>query len=276
MTVEADARYRLRNEIRDAITRGEFEMHYQPVFDVKTREACGAEALVRWHHPIRGRLAPDTFIPLAEESGLIVALGGWILERACTDAASWPAHIKVAVNLSAAQFRKGGLFEVILGALVESGLEPQRLELEITKSVLLENEADYRGDAAAAQEPRRLGRARRLRAGLFVARLSHALSGRQDQDRQGVHARPLEAADCTAVIASVLTLARSLDIVTTAEGVETEEQFALLQARRRFRPGLPVRPACSRRPRSSFPARARMGGKSHESRSTPALRRRIG
>jgi len=230
MTVEADARYRLRNEMRDAIARGEFELHYQPVLDVKSQQACGVEALVRWRHPVKGWLAPDTFIPLAEESGLIVALGEWILERACTDAASWPAHIKVAVNLSAAQFRKGGLFEVILGALVESGLEPSRLELEITESVLLENEADYR---PMLQQLKNLGVSVVLDDfGQGYSSLGYLTRFPVDKIKidkaftQGLSKR----ADCTAVIASVLTLARSLDIVTTAEGVETEEQFALLRA----------------------------------------------
>ena len=230
MTVEADARYRLRNEIRDAISRGEFELHYQLVFDVKSQQPCGAEALVRWHHPVKGPLAPDTFIPLAEESGLIVALGEWIVEKACTDAASWPEHVKVAVNLSAAQFRKGGLFEVILAALVESGLAPERLELEITESVLLENEADYR---VMLQQLKNLGVSVVLDDfGQGYSSLGYLTRFPVDKIKidkaftQGLSKR----ADCTAVIASVLTLARSLNIVTTAEGVETEEQFVLLQA----------------------------------------------
>jgi diguanylate cyclase (GGDEF)-like protein/PAS domain S-box-containing protein len=230
MTVEADARYRLRNEIRDAIAGNEFELHYQPVFDVKTREVCGAEALIRWHHPVKGPMSPDAFIPLAEESGLIVAMGEWILERACNDAASWPDHIKVAVNLSAAQFRKGGLFEVILYALVDSGLAPERLELEITESVLLENESDYR---AMLEQLKNLGVSIVLDDfGQGYSSLGYLTRFPVDKIKidkaftQGLAKR----VDCTAVVASVLTLARGLDIVTTAEGVETEEQFELLRA----------------------------------------------
>jgi diguanylate cyclase (GGDEF)-like protein/PAS domain S-box-containing protein len=230
MTVEADARYRLRNEIRDAIAGEEFELHYQPVFDVKSREACGVEALIRWRHPVKGLLSPDTFIPLAEESGLIVALGEWILERACKDAASWPSHIKVAVNLSAVQFRKGGLFEVILYALVDSGLAPERLELEITESVLLENEADYR---AMLQQLKQIGVSIVLDDfGQGYSSLGYLTRFPVDKIKidkaftQGLSKR----VECTAVIASVLTLARGLDIVTTAEGVETEEQLDLLRA----------------------------------------------
>jgi diguanylate cyclase (GGDEF)-like protein/PAS domain S-box-containing protein len=230
MTVEADARYRLRNEIRDAIAGNQFELNYQPVFDVKSREVCGVEALVRWRHPVKGVLSPDTFIPLAEESGLIVALGEWILERACNDAASWPSHIKVAVNLSAAQFRKEGLFEVILYALVDSGLAPERLELEITESVLLENEADYRG---MLQQLKQIGVSIVLDDfGQGYSSLGYLTRFPVDKIKidkaftQGLSKR----VECTAVIAAVLTLARSLDIVTTAEGVETEEQMELLRA----------------------------------------------
>ena len=118
----------------------EFELHYQPVVDVKTRRLCGVEALVRWRHPTKGLIAPDQFIPLAESTGLIVPLGEWILQRACADAASWPAHVKIAVNISAVQFKKGNLFDVILCTLVETGLAPERLELEITETSLLENQ----------------------------------------------------------------------------------------------------------------------------------------
>ena len=229
MTVDADARYRLRNEIRDAITRHEFEMHYQPVFDVKTRTPCGVEALIRWRHPTKGMLAPDSFIPAAEESGLIVPLGQWILERACADAVTWPAHIKLAVNLSAVQFRKGNLFDVILCALVESGLPPERLELEITESILLENEADYR---VMLQQLKNIGITIVLDDfGQGYSSLGYITRFPVDKIKidkaftQGLSKR----GECTAIVSSVLTLARGLEITTTAEGVETEEQFELLR-----------------------------------------------
>ena len=111
------------NELRSAIAREEFELHYQPVVDAKTRLLCGVEALVRWQHPTEGLVAPDRFIPLAESTGLITPLGEWILRQACTDATSWPANVKVAVNISAVQFKKGNLFEVVLRTLVETGLD---------------------------------------------------------------------------------------------------------------------------------------------------------
>jgi len=230
MTVDADARYRLRSEMRDAISRQEFELHYQPVFDAKTREPCGAEALVRWRHPVDGLLPPDAFIPLAEESGLIVPLGQWILEKACADAATWPDHVKVAVNLSAVQFTKGGLFDVILCALVESGLAPERLELEITESILLENEADYR---VMLKQLKNIGVSIVLDDfGKGYSSLGYLTTFPVDKIKidktftQGLSKR----IECTAVVSSVLTLARGLDISTTAEGVETEEQFELLRA----------------------------------------------
>ena len=230
MTVDADARYRLRNEIRDGIARREFELHYQPVFDVKTRSPCGVETLIRWRHPTKGLLSPDSFIPAAEESGLIVPLGQWILERACADASSWPEHIKVAVNLSAVQFRKGNLFDVILCALVESGLAPERLELEITESVLLENEADYR---LMLQQLKNIGVTIVLDDfGQGYSSLGYITRFPVDKIKidkaftQGLSRR----VECTAIVSSVLTLARGLDIMTTAEGVETEEQFELLRA----------------------------------------------
>jgi EAL domain-containing protein (putative c-di-GMP-specific phosphodiesterase class I) len=200
------------------------------VFDAKTREPCGVEALMRWRHPVKGLLYPDRFIPLAEESGLIVPLGQWTLEKACMDAASWPEHIKVAVNLSAVQFRKAGLFEVILCALVDSGLAPMRLELEITESVLLENDADCR---AMLQQLKNIGVSIVLDDfGQGYSSLGYLTTFPVDKIKidkaftQGLSKR----IECTAIVASVLTLARGLNIATTAEGVETEEQLDLLCA----------------------------------------------
>ena len=230
MTAEADARHRLENELRDALARDQFELHYQPVVDVMTREPRGAEALIRWRHPTRGLVAPDRFISLAEDTGLIVQLGAWILRQACVDAASWPPHIKLAINLSAVQFRKGDLFDLILCALVDSGLPPERLEIEITESVLLENETNYR---VVLQQLKNIGISIVLDDfGTGYSSLGYLTTFPVDKIKidksftQGL----LERADCAAVVASVLTLARGLDIATTAEGVETEDQFEMLQA----------------------------------------------
>jgi EAL domain-containing protein (putative c-di-GMP-specific phosphodiesterase class I) len=230
MTTEADARHQMENEMREAIMRDEFELYYQPVLDVRTREPRGAEALVRWRHPRNGLIMPDRFIPLAEDTGLIVQLGAWILGKACTDAASWPAQYKLAVNLSPVQFRKGDLFEVILCALVESGLPPERLELEITESVLLENEVNYR---VLLQQLKNIGVSIVLDDfGTGYSSLGYITRFPVDKIKidksftQGLSQR----ADCAAIVSSVVTLAHGLDIATTAEGVETEEQFELLRA----------------------------------------------
>src|SRR5262245_64121360 len=107
MTAEVDARHRLENELRDALAREQFEIHYQPVVDMTTREPRGAEALIRWRHPTKGLVPPDRFISLAEDTGLIVPLGAWVLQKACAHPAAWPPHLKASVNLSPVPFRKG-------------------------------------------------------------------------------------------------------------------------------------------------------------------------
>jgi diguanylate cyclase (GGDEF)-like protein len=132
----------LEDQLRVAIARGEFELHYQAMIDVSTGRQAGFEALVRWNRPDGGCVMPDRFIPLAEETGLIVPLGEWILRRACADAAQWPAHIKVSVNLSPVQLAHPDLLRSILRALADSSLSPQRLELEITETALFKNDAD--------------------------------------------------------------------------------------------------------------------------------------
>ncbi|MGD0025819.1 MAG: EAL domain-containing protein [Xanthobacteraceae bacterium] len=230
MSKDATARHQLLNDLRAALSRNEFELHYQPIVDAKTTRPCGAEALVRWRHPVKGVISPDRFIWLAEESGLMEPLGEWILERACADAASWPENIKVAVNLSAVQFRSGKLFDVILCALVESGLSPERLELEITESVLLQNKDGY---GVMIQQLKNIGISIVLDDfGTGYSSLSYLTRfpfGKIKIDKsftQGLSSR----ADCAAVVASVLTLARGLDMVVTAEGVETKQEFELLRA----------------------------------------------
>ncbi len=139
MLEAADMQKAAENELRIAIERNEFELYYQPVVDAETRLLSGVEALVRWKHPTKGMIPPDHFIPLAESTGLIAPLGEWILRRACTDAVAWPAHVKIAVNISAVQFKKGNLFDLVLCTLMETGLAPERLELEVTETALLEN-----------------------------------------------------------------------------------------------------------------------------------------
>ena len=229
MSKGAMARLKLLSDLRVALIRDEFELHYQPVFDVKTRRPCGVEALVRWRHPVDGLISPDRFIPLAEESGLMEPLGEWILDKACADAASWPDNIKVAVNLSTVQFRTGKLFDVILCALVESGLPPERLELEITESVFMQNVESNR---VVIQQLKNIGISIVLDDfGTGYSSLSYLTTFPFDKIKidksftQGLTSR----AGCAAIVASVLTLARGLDIIVTAEGIETKQQFELLR-----------------------------------------------
>ena len=131
------ARRDLERDLRSALVNGEFELHYQPFINAESGEISGCEALLRWHHPERGLVMPAEFIPLAEETGLIVPIGEWVLRTACAEAAKWPADLKIAVNLSPAQFRSKELVPVIVGALATSGIAPQRLELEVTETVIM-------------------------------------------------------------------------------------------------------------------------------------------
>jgi EAL domain-containing protein (putative c-di-GMP-specific phosphodiesterase class I) len=132
----------LQHDLGDALSRNEFELHYQPMIDMATRRTCSVEALVRWHHPQHGLVSPERFIPLAEEMGKIVALGEWILDEACRQAMRWPSDIKIAVNVSPHQFRSGRLVAAVTRALAESGLSAHRLEIELTESALLRNTAE--------------------------------------------------------------------------------------------------------------------------------------
>jgi EAL domain-containing protein (putative c-di-GMP-specific phosphodiesterase class I) len=221
----------MEGELREAISRNEFELHYQPVIDVKTRSICGVEAFVRWHHPSRGLLAPDQFLPLAESTGLMLPLGEWILQQACIDAAAWPPHISLAVNISAVQFNKGNLFDVILRALLESGLSPERLELEIADVSLLEK--SLAPDLQTIRQLKNIGVSMVLdNCGTGYSSASYLTSVPFDKIKidksftQGLASRR----DCAAVVDSVLALARGLDIVTVAKGVESSEQFEALKA----------------------------------------------
>jgi diguanylate cyclase (GGDEF)-like protein len=216
-------------ELREAIAQNQFELHYQPVVDVKTRELVGVETLVRWRHPTKGMVPPDNFIPLAESTGLIGPLGEWILAQACADAANWPAHVKVAVNISAIQFKKGNLFEIILATLVKSGLQPERLELEITETSLLENQDAH---LTTIRQLKNLGLSIALDDfGTGFSSMNYLTIFPFDKIKidksftKGV----LSRTDCQAVVASSIALAKGLGIVTTVEGVETEEHFEYMR-----------------------------------------------
>jgi len=229
MATEAHSRHALEIDLRNALRHAEFEVHYQSVFDITTHSPCGAEALVRWRQPQKGLVSPAQFIPLAEETGLIVPLGEWVLRTACAEATAWPSYVNVAVNVSPVQFRKGDLVDMVARALVDSGLPPERLELEITESVLLHNNEDNLAILSALKS---LGVSIVLDDfGTGYSSLSYLKMFPFDKikiDRSFVSElsnRP----DCAAIVCAIINLARILDIVTTAEGVETRDQLLLLR-----------------------------------------------
>jgi predicted signal transduction protein with EAL and GGDEF domain len=137
MDAQMQARRAMENDLRKALAAGEFELYYQPAVNLASNEICGFEALIRWHHPEKGIVAPDAFISLSEEIGLIVPIGEWVIRDACATAAQWPGDLSVAVNISPTQFRHPGLVQVVMSALAASGLPPGRLELEITATAHL-------------------------------------------------------------------------------------------------------------------------------------------
>lgn len=224
------ARRKLEADLRLALARDELEVHYQPLVDLSCNTITSFEALVRWNHPERGQVGPNEFIPVAEEVGLICAIGEWVLKRACADAATWSEDVKIAVNLSPEQFRDGSLPQVVFDALDEAGLEPTRLELEITESVMLQDtsntmeilcELRTRGIGIAVDD-----------FGTGYSSLSYLRQFPFDKvkiDQSFIRAMTSDK-DALAIVRAVTSLSQSLGMVTVAEGVETQEQLAMLRA----------------------------------------------
>jgi diguanylate cyclase (GGDEF)-like protein/PAS domain S-box-containing protein len=229
MDAHAQARRTLELDLRTALSRGEFELYYQPIYDLKADRIICFEALLRWNHPLRGMTPPADFIPLAEETGLIVPIGDWVLRKACTDAASWSQDVSVAVNLSPVQFKDPNLALTVIAALSASGLLARRLELEITESVLLQ---DSGATLAILHKLRDFGiRISMDDFGTGYSCLSYLRSFPFDKikiDRSFVH-ELASRGDSMAIVRAVTGLGTSLGIATTAEGVETNEQLALLR-----------------------------------------------
>jgi diguanylate cyclase (GGDEF)-like protein len=227
MDARAQARRMMEIDLRLALQRGEFEVHYQPIRDIASDEIAVCEALVRWKHPERGMIGPNNFIPIAEETGLIVQLGDWVLRQACRDAARWTSAC-VAVNLSPVQFRNPTLVAGVKAALEQAGLPAHRLELEITESVLLQNSETTR---ETLLELRGLGIKISLDDfGTGYSSLSYLRSFPFDKikiDRSFVSELATRK-DSLAIIRAVAGLGRSLGMITTAEGVETDDQLDLL------------------------------------------------
>jgi diguanylate cyclase (GGDEF)-like protein/PAS domain S-box-containing protein len=229
MDARAQARRSLLLDLRAALLRGEFEVYYQPIYNLEPDQIVCFEALVRWNHPLRGITLPAEFIPLAEETGLIVQIGDWVLRKACTDAASWSQDVSVAVNLSPAQFKNRNLVQSVMTALSTSGLAANRLELEITESVLLQ---DSEATLAALRKLHEFGvRISMDDFGTGYSSLSYLRCFPFDKikiDQSFV--RELSShTDSMAIVRAVTGLGKGLGISTIAEGVETKEQLALLR-----------------------------------------------
>jgi diguanylate cyclase (GGDEF)-like protein len=222
---EQKARRGLSADILDAIATNSFTLAYQPILDLARGEVTVCEALLRWHHPTRGWVPPAVFIPIAEENGSIVALGAWALQRACEDAKGWAAHIKVAVNLSAVQFQRPGLGSTVSTALAASGLAPQRLELEITETILL---SDDTATLATLHQFRALGISIALDDfGTGYSSLNYLRRFPFDKikiDQTFIRDLPSRA-ESVAIVRAIADLAKTLRMVTVAEGVETAEHL---------------------------------------------------
>jgi diguanylate cyclase (GGDEF)-like protein len=230
MDAKAQARRLLEIELRAALALGQLEVHYQPLVDVYTAQMMGVEALVRWNHPTKGFIPPPDFIPLAEETGLISQLGQFVLKMACIDAATWSSDIRVAVNISPAQFKDKNFVAFVKDTILESGLDARRLELEITESMLLRNTD---ANLAILHELKALGiRISMDDFGTGYSSLGNLRSFPFDKlkiDKSFITDLN-KTADAAAIIRAVLTLGRSLGMTTTAEGVETRDQLTYLRA----------------------------------------------
>ena len=219
----------VEHELRLALSREEFEVVYQPQYDLATEAQCGVEALIRWHHPVHGKIAPAHFISVAEDTGLIVPLGEWVLRRACRDAMTWSEPLTVAVNLSPAQFRDGDVAETVADVLHETGLPPERLELEITESLLINDTEEV---LSKLNRLRQLGVAIAMDDfGTGYSSLSYLARfpfNKIKIDRQFIRNMTRDPA-MRAIVKTIIALGKSLDVIITAEGVETPEQAAMLR-----------------------------------------------
>jgi diguanylate cyclase (GGDEF)-like protein/PAS domain S-box-containing protein len=229
MDARAQSRRKIETELRDAIRNDLLRPHYQPLVDLSTGRIAGFEALVRWPHPERGMVSPGEFIPVAEETGLIGAVGALMLRRACMDAAQWPDEVRVAVNLSPLQFRVGNLLTQVMEILKETGLAPTRLELEITETLVLEKSSDV---LATLHALRSAGvRISMDDFGTGYSSLSYLRSFPFDKikiDRAFV--RDLDAdRDAQAIVRAIVSLGKGLGVTITAEGVETQSEFSCLR-----------------------------------------------
>jgi len=231
MFARVAARRALETDLRNGILRGEFQLYYQPVINIESNRIVGLEGLLRWHHPDRGTIPPAEFIPVAEETGLIVPLGEWVIRQACFDAANWPDEIKIAVNLSPAQFRNHDLAQVVINALAASGVAPGRLELEITEEILL---GHSRETLAVLEQLRELGIQIVMDDfGTGYSSLNYLRIFPFDKikiDRSFVKDLSNGNDLSLAIVQAVTRLAKVLKVPTLAEGIETEEQLEMVRS----------------------------------------------
>lgn len=229
---EAEERAQLLDDLRTALERGELDLFYQPVVRIEDNLVVGCEALMRWEHPERGPVSPGIFIPIAEETNLIAPLGEWALHRACADAAKWPESVRVAVNVSAVQFANAEFVEMVRAVLEESGLTPDRLELELTESVLL-------GDSETIADTFKALKALGVRLalddfGTGFSSLSYLRSAPFDKikvDRSFVNDAVQADQNSAKIIAAIVGLADALGMETTVEGVEAFDQLEVIRGK---------------------------------------------
>ena len=225
------ARREFEADLRNALAQDEFELFYQPIVNIRDNEIVSLEALLRWHHPRRGTISPAEFIPAAEESGLIVPIGEWVIRQACSDAARWPAGVRFAVNISPVQLRNESLLQVVIGALAASGVAADRLEFEITEEMLFEHNRD---NLPVLEQLRGLG-ARIVMDdfGIGNSSLNNLRSFQLDKIKIDCSfANELSNGNdlSLAIVQAVARLAGALGVPAIAEGIETKEQLHLVQA----------------------------------------------
>ena len=229
MNRSARCRREMERDLRAALANGEFQLHYQPLVNLETNEIAGCEALLRWHHRERGLVSPLEFIPIAEESGLILPIGEWVLRQACADAATWPDHVKVAVNLSPIQFRSRALVQTVFNAIATAAISPDRLELEITESALL---SDSDETLAALQKLNSIGvRIAMDDFGTGYSSLRYLRSFPFDKikiDKSFISGL-FDGESSIAIVRAITGLGHALGISITAEGVETQEQLDVVR-----------------------------------------------
>ncbi len=232
--LKAQARIRgeLEADLREAIDRGELQMCYQPIVDAKTLRLGCVEALIRWEHPVRGFVSPAEFIPIAEESGLIRPIGAWALHQVCKDASEWPVGLRAAINVSAAQLQNDDLVRIVAAALETSGIDPARIELEITESVFL-------GDFESALQMFRKLKAKGLRLalddfGTGYSSLSYLRNAPFDKikiDQSFVRGCTEEGSNKAAIVTAIIRMAEALGMETVAEGIEAKDELELVTER---------------------------------------------